>query len=370
MTPEQTPHVEFNRTPTSLETLDYLTTINWSLAQENQDLLRTAALDLLDKSTLDEALADIGPRTSIIFVAAGAGTRWDQSFEDKNIIYGHAEYDIARGRSRAMARVPNVLPREIFPEDTIPAIGYNLWASGGIPGAKRYVISKEEDQNEIEELAKKLGINVECRLQAPVRGKVRGHGDALEQNLDSIIESDYTLVQFCGDASSPRTIHDTLLAIDALSKSASTTKVLMATTPEKAESQPLAIDSAGLVRRWNQFKLFEQDIVRYSSELEPSGVNVSIYAFDSRRLAEDVATISSYHSRLNTYSFLPFHPETSDEFAIDDAILMAAQRGEVRQLCIASAEEATTTKDLSGLPRLVKAMEGILRQNGYEIGYY
>jgi hypothetical protein len=346
--------------------LDALLTVNWRAAREQQDRLRKHALEIAGYVSMDGALKAIGPRTAIVFIAAGAGTRWDASFQGRNQIYEPSKYDISRGRSRAMARVPNVLPRDVFPDDTIPVIGYNLWASRNIPGARRCVISRGEDQEELHDLAAKLGISIECRQQQPMRNKVRGHGDAIAQNLDVIADSDYTLTQFCGDASSPKTIHDTLLAFDAMQKVGKDVNVLMATTPDQAASSQLAIDDAGFVRRFNHPQLFKKDIVADDQNLRMSGSNSSIYVFKSQRLAQEANAIAQAQNEAGTYAFLPFHPEESDEFAIDDVILLAAEHGTVRQLCIASPEETRTTKDLTMLPGLIDTMKNILRQNDIE----
>ena len=348
------------------ERLDGLLTIDWHTAREHQDELRALALSLAGYESLHDALNDIGPRTSIIFIAAGAGTRWDASFQDRNQIYEPGKYDITRGRSRAMARVPNVLPDSIFSEDTIPVIGYSLWASRHIPGAKRCVISREEDHEEIQDLAIRLGISVECRQQETKRNKLGGHGDAVAQSLDVFTNSDYTLTQFCGDTSSPKTIHDTLLALEAMKKVGLDVDVLMATTPDVAASSPLAIDSSGLVRRFNQLKLFGKDIIKDDPNLYLSGCNASIYAFDSQQLGKMIRQVSSIYNEVGSYAFLPFHPDDSDEFAIDDIILTAAEQGRVRQICIASPEETTTTKDLFALPNMIDKMHEVVRQNGLE----
>jgi hypothetical protein len=348
--------------------LDDLLTTDWHSAREYREELRFLALNLAGYETMDNALEDIGPRTSIVFIAAGAGTRWDTSFQDQDQIYEPGSYDISRGRSRAMARVPNVLPREVYPEDTIPVIGYNLWASRHIPGAKRCVISREEDAEEIQHLAAQLGISVECRQQQEKRDKVRGHGDAVAQNLDIITDSEYTLTQFCGDTSSPKTIHDTLLALEAMKKTGIKASVLMATTPELTASSQLAIDPSGLVRRFNQLKLFGKDIIKDDPNLRLSGCNASIYAFDSSHLIDVIEQIASVHNEVGTYTFLPHHSEDGDEFAIDDIILAVAEQGKVRQLCVASPEETTTTKDLLALPNMINMMREVVRQNDLEPG--
>lgn len=345
------------------ERLNELVSTEWHAVREYREEFRFLALHLAGYESMDDALQDIGGRTSIVFVAAGAGTRWDASFQEREQIYEPGSYKISRGRSRAMAHVPNVLPRNVFAEDTIPVIGYNLWASRYIPGAKRCVISREEDHEEIQELAMRLGISVECRQQQPKRDKVRGHGDAIGQNLDIIAASEYTLTQFCGDTSSPQTIHDTLLAFEAMKKTGIETSVLMATAPDLTASSQLAIDSAGLVRRFNQLKLFGKDIIKDSPDLSLSGCNASIYVFDSNHLADTIEKITAAYDNAGTYAFLPYHPKTSDEFAIDDIILAIAEQGGVRQLCVATPEETTTTKDLLALPNMVNTMREVVRRN-------
>lgn len=357
-------------------TLNRLTGTDWDQARDKRATLQQSLLSLGSYPTFADAMEDIGSRTVIPIIAGGVASRWEKSFatEEAAAVLDDKRYEVTKGKPRGFTRVPNVLPRTIWPEETIPVFGYTLWQTRDIPGARRFVIHPEdattEDLTEMQRTAQMLGLDVAFRPQRKRANnpKPSGHADALAQHVDLLEGSDFVLPQFVSDASSPATIKDTLLTLAVLNYSGFDVDVVVPTVKMDSPKYSVFIDANGLIRKMGHAKLLgERSLRGTDTALSIAGSQIGIYPFTTEALWEELEATYATYLNERSYVFLPGHENGVNEFAIDDAILSLAAKGRVRQLAVANDYEILhSAKTVPELPHYVQMMTRVLVENGID----
>lgn len=317
--------------------------------------LPALAADALHLPGVRELARALAGRTTCLTMLAGSGSRWVASLEEAR----------AAGRDTGAS---TAAPRGLFGvanrmglgPDPIPIAGYALAA---VRALGRHVIVVRGWEHEIEErilapLSYPAGSWVFATQAAP-GGKPRGHGDAAFQTMPLWSDSEYVLVNFGGDASSPLTALSSLAAMAALSSgdgaaaSAQPGLIMPAALVEKP-AYPITIDDNGLPRQFGHAKLHGA-----SREATGSGyTNVGVRVYRASALRDAIARIrGAFWTGAHGYA-IPGNAAADDpaggEFALDNVDALLAVEGRVRLLNVARPQELSPVKSLADLDRFMR----------------
>lgn len=312
--------------------------------------LAAAALDLDGVHSLVDWLAR---RTTCITMLAGSGSRWVASLEEARAAGRDTGADPAAPRG-----LFGVANRMGFGPDPLPIAGYALAA---VRDLGRHVIVVRGWEREIED-------RVLAPLSYPPRswvfatqdapgGKPRGHGDAAYQTMRLWSDSDYVLVNFGGDASSPLTALSSLAVLAALSGGSSDAPdasnradLLIPAALVDNPAYPIALDERGLPRRFGHSKLQGGTRVEATSGY----TNVGVRVYRASALREALETIRSrWWTKDGGYAIPGNAPAAAGggEFALDNVDALLAADGRARLLPVARPEELSPVKSLADLER-------------------
>jgi len=307
--------------------------------------------DALHLSGVRELVQALAGRTTCITMLAGSGSRWVASLEE------------ARAAGRDTGANPaaprglfGVANRMGFGPDPIPIAGYALAA---VRELGRHVIVVRGWEQAIEEhilapLSYPTGSWAFATQGAP-GGKPRGHGDAAFQTMPLWSDSEYVLVNFGGDASSPLTALSSLAVMAALSSGDSAGArdqpgLIMPAALADNPAYPITVDDRGLPRQFGHAKLHG------ASGAASSGyTNVGVRVYRASALRDAIERIrSSWWTSAHGYA-IPGNAATDDpaggEFALDNVDALLAAEGRVRLLNVARPQELSPVKSLADLDR-------------------
>ncbi len=302
---------------------------------------------------------ELAGRTACLTLLAGSGSRWVASLEESRANGNDA--DIDPSAPRGLYPVVNLMGTG---PDPIPIAGYALAA---VRDLGRHVIVVRGWEREITErilvpLGYKSASWVFATQSAP-RGKPSGHGDAAFQSMSYWVDSDYVLVNFGGDASSPLTALASLVVLDALTKQLGkdAPALLMPAAYVKDPVYPIAVDSNGLPRRFGHAKLSGGKLsggkLSGGKLANPDGwgyTNVGVRVYRSSALRDAILKIrAEYWTEARGYA-IPGNDPEGGEFALDNVDAMFALDGRARLLAVARPEELSPVKSLSDLPRFTR----------------
>lgn len=337
-----------------------LLTTDWKSARANREWLTQTLLDLAGFKTMAEFLQAVAPDTTVVTIVGGAATRWDKSFDDPVGASIASNYGIQRGKSRFLAPVPNLLPKSISQSELIPILTYNLYGirdtlldEKGQQLAKHVLIySKDEEVPDIRAITDAMGISqtmLRKQVVHPGKSKPSGHADALAQHIDEITTTRFVLTQFGCDVSSPITIILSLLCLYVEEKLGESVGLILPTAGMDTPKYPVFIDNYGLPRQFGHEKLLGSDSLHLDSQtLVPGGSNIGVRAYTSTSLREALDNLEETFGQ-------------SDEFALDHVDQYLANKGIVRQLCIALPEEIShAAKTLTEIPLFLENEKMIL----------
>lgn len=338
-------------------TIDLPALTSWNHAEAFQS--REALLFELLKG----AGSDLFGKTSCLTLLAGAGTRWRQSLLAA----------IAASEPRA-AQFPLDAPRGLFPVRNFlggsqSQIAMAAYAVAAFHGLGRQTIVVRGWEAEIrKEILTPLGISgndVNFRTQEPdPSGKVRGHGDATRQALEDWKDSEYVLVNFGGDASSPLSALLGLLALARLEGLGEGVDLLLPVASIRKPAYPIELDSEGLPRAFGHNKLGPTSAWSGTSPSlhEKTYTNVGIRAYRTSALAAVIADVVDRHwSEKSGYS-IPGNDPKAGEFALDNIDAIIARKGRARILATAIPEELTPAKSYDEVERFEDAI-GVVRED-------
>lgn len=294
----------------------------------------------------------LASRTTCITMLAGSGSRWVASLEEARVSGRDTGADPAA--PRGLFGVPN---RMGFGPDPLPIAGYALAA---VRDLGRHVIVVRGWERDIEDsilapLSYQQGSWVFATQDAP-GDKPRGHGDAAYQTMPLWADSDYVLVNFGGDASSPLTALSALAVMAVLSggspAASPLTDLLMPAALVENPAYPITLDERGLPRGFGHAKLQGATAVTASSGY----TNVGVRVYRASALREALETIRrSWWTRESGYRIPGNAPAGDDpaggEFALDNVDALLAADGRARLLPVARPQELSPVKSLADLQR-------------------
>ncbi len=309
-----------------------------------------------DHSILSAWSPAIAKRTVCLTLLAGSGSRWVASLEASRAAGNDADVDATA--PRGLYPVGNLMG--IGP-DPIPIAGYALAAVRDL--GRHVIVVRGWEQEITERILVPLGYRDASWVfvtQSAPRGKPSGHGDAAFQSMPSWVDSDYVLVNFGGDASSPLTALASLVLMDALTKQLGkeAPALLMPAAYVKDPAYLIAIDGNGLPRRFGHAKLSGGTPAGPAASLvNPDGwgyTNVGVRLYRTSALRDAILHIRKTCWTEDRGYEIPGNDPEGGEFALDNVDAMFASEGQARLLAIARAEELSPVKSLSDLPRFTR----------------
>lgn len=334
-------------------------TTDWKHAREKRGHLTDVMLHTAGFGSMEEFLAEVGPRTTVVTIVGGAASRWDKSFDEPDGAAIAKEYGIKRGKSRFLATVPNIFP-DRMDDRLIPILTYNLFGvkkllvgQSGQPLANHVLIySKDEEVDAIKTITDKAGISqtIFCKQEVrPGKLKPSGHADALLQHLDVMTSSEFVLTHFGCDVTNPETIALSLLCHYTLHKMGEAIDVVLPTADMNVPKYPVFVDPAGIPRQFGHEKLLGKDSLHADSVvLSPGGSNIGLRIYRGEALRNALLALQELYS-------------TREEFALDNVDQYFASLGTIRQFCIGLPEEIShAAKTLTEIPGFLANEKKIL----------
>lgn len=319
------------------------TGIDHEKAFDRRDSLLPRALEENRRGirSLPEYLGYLSERTVCLTLLAGAGSRWTDSLKAAAAEVLAPRFDPAR--PRGLFPVRNSLGRG---PDPIPIAAYAVDAFRGL-GRRVIVVRGWEDEIDREILAP-LGIPPSERCfftqEAPL-GKPLGHGDAVWQCRDLWKDTEYVLVNFGGDASSPFTARAALVVLDALVSLGEPVSLLLPAARMENPAYPISLDSYGRPAAFGHAKLTGAAV-----KAAPGWANVGLRAYKAASLYALCETIRAEHWKDGQGYSIPGNDPAGREFALDNVDARLAEGRLVRLLAAALPEELTPVKTLSDVP--------------------
>ncbi|PKL25165.1 MAG: hypothetical protein CVV47_07735 [Spirochaetae bacterium HGW-Spirochaetae-3] len=331
---------------------DALTTTALSEAFPERRRIPGLAASLAGDADLRALARRLAGATSCITMLAGSGSRWVSSLAEAAAAGEDTGADPTA--PRGLFPVQNAMP---FGPDPIPIAAYALAA---VRDLGRHIVVVRGWEREIEErilapLAYPVGSWRFATQDAP-GGKPRGHGDAAFQTMGEWSGSEYVIVNFGGDASSPLTALSSLAVMDALARSLGDEApgLLMPAAFVPAPAYPIALDGRGLPTRFGHAKL--QGVA--PSTGAPSGgyTNVGVRVYRASALRGAIERVRRDHWTAERGYAIPGNAPAPDdtfggEFALDNVDAMLASEGRARLLCTARPAELSPVKSLADLGR-------------------
>ncbi len=301
-------------------------------------------------ASVDDLARFLAPRTTCLTMLAGSGSRWVSSLTEAQARGDYAEIDPAA--PRGLFPVDNAMG---FGPDPVPIAGYALAA---VRDLGRHLLVVRGWEHEIEErilrpLSYPAGSWAFATQDAP-GGKPRGHGAAALQTMDLWAGSEYVIVNFGGDASSPLSALSSLAVLDALTRQLGVAApgLLMPVAFVDDPAYPIVLDEEGLPRRFGHAKLQGAPAERSSGGY----TNVGVRVYRASALKRAIEQLRRDHWTADSGWAIPGNAPAGDdpaggEFALDNVDALLASEGTARLLAIARPEELSPVKSLSDLPR-------------------
>jgi len=298
------------------------------------------------------ARAGLSPRTAVLTLLAGAGTRWRSSLV----------------RTPGGAPVfPQDAPRGLYPvrnlfgakPERIPIACYALAAGGGL--GRRVLVTRGFEDAIRKDALPFSGDDPDgfrFRTQEAIAGKPRGHGDAAFQAMSEWEDREFVVVNFGGDASNPFTALAALVALAALSKLGEGVDLVLPVARVKAPAYPVRVDANGLPLSFGHAKLSGGDVA-VQDEYAYTNVGVRVYRAKALAAACGEARLRWFEEGRG-YS-IPGNDPDGGEFALDNVDRWLAGRGAARLLAVARPEELSPVKTLDDVPAFERAMSLVAR---------
>lgn len=316
-------------------------------------VVAASAAGLSDMAALTRRLAS---RTTCLTLLAGSGSRWVSSL--KKAQSGGSFTQIDPAAPRGLFPVFNAMG---FGPDQIPIAGYALAA---VRDLGRHLLVVRGWEREIEtQILRPLSYadgSWNFATQDAPGGKPRGHGAAAFQTMDSWAGSEYVIVNFGGDSSSPLTALSSLAVLDALTEQLGDDApgLLMpaAFVPEPA--YPIQLDDVGLPRRFGHAKLqgLQSATPTAGGSMQGGYTNVGVRVYRSSALKQAIGQLWRDYWTMDHGWAIPGNAYSGNdpdggEFALDNVDALLAAEGKARLLAIALPQELSPVKSLEDLPR-------------------
>lgn len=301
---------------------------------------------------LSDRIAGIARETVCLTLLAGSGSRWVRSLRD----------------ARPSTGFPEDAPRGLFPvrnflgdgRESVPVASYSIDALRGL--GRHLVVVRGWDAEIEREILLPLGLSRDefsfFTQAAGASGKPLGHGDAAFQCRELWLGARYVIANFGGDANSPLTVMESLIALDELARRGEDADFLLPVARVDEAAYPVTMDDRGLPRKFGHDKLGG---TAGTGPRTGGYVNVGIRLYRAPALARAMDVIRErWWSPEGGYR-IPGNDPEGGEFALDNADALFASEGRARVLATARPEELTPLKSLDALPafensvRLVRA---------------
>ncbi len=331
--------------------LDCLTTAGLAEAYGARYTIPALAASLAGDADIRSLVRRLAGVTACVTMLAGSGSRWVSSLAEAKAAGADTGADPAA--PRGLFPVRNAMP---LGPDPIPIAAYALAA---VRDLGRHVIVVRGWEREIGErilapLSYPAGSWTFATQDAP-GGKPHGHGDAAFQTMDLWGGSEYVIVNFGGDASSPLTALSSLAALDALVGRLGDRApgLLMPAAFVPAPAYPIALGADGLPTRFGHAKL--QGAADLTAAAPYGYTNVGVRVYRSGALREAIERVRSDHWTAERGYVIPGNAAGDDpaggEFALDNVDASLASEGRARILPVARPEELSPVKSLADLGR-------------------
>ncbi len=329
---------------------NHLTTKGLAEAYDLRGSISAAAAEsagLADAAALTQALAK---KTICVTMLAGSGSRWVSSLKETQASGNFVDVDPAA--PRGLFPVSNAMG---FGPDPVPIAGYALAA---VRDLGRHLIVVRGWEHDIEErilrpLSYKVGSWLFATQDAP-GGKPLGHGAAALQTMALWSDSEYVIVNFGGDASSPLTALSSLAVMDALARQLGdgAPGLLMPAAFVDEPAYPIVVDERGLPRRFGHAKLQGAT----TASVKGGYTNVGVRVYRAAVLRDGIERLRRKYWTAERGWAIPGNASAHDdpaggEFALDNVDALLASEGRARLLAVARPEELSPVKSLADLPR-------------------
>ncbi|AFG38403.1 hypothetical protein [Spirochaeta africana] len=301
--------------------------------------------------TPEAALRKLHPRTAVLTLLAGSGSRWVKSIQAAEAGGTPTGFDLRK--PRGLYPVPNLLPPEVCPADTLPIAAYSLAA---VKDLGSHIIMTSGFEAEIEqEILQPLGFapaSYRFQQQELFAGKPLGHGAAALQAMPFWQEYEYVICNFGGDANNRQTIETALLTLAGLDTLGEDAGLLLPAALVANPAYTIETDSGGRPIAFHHAKLTGSE-----TTADRGWSNVGLRLYRTRDLAEALRTLHDAHWHSDSGYQVPGN--AGNELALDNADAWLAERRRARLLTIARPEEITPAKTLEAIPGFLQAVASL-----------
>lgn len=336
-----------------------LTTAGFASAMKIRETLPSAVARAAGLGGTAALTAMLAGRTTCLTMLAGSGSRWVSSLREAQAGGSFTEIDPAA--PRGLFPVYNAMG---FGPDPVPIAGYALAAVRDLGRHLLVVRGWEQDiENRIlRPLSYAAGSWAFATQDAP-GGKPRGHGAAALQTMDLWAGSEYVMVNFGGDSSSPLTALSSLAVLDVLTKQLGDDApgLLMPAAFVEEPAYPILLDGQGLPRRFGHAKLQGSPSAAPTTHVSGGGArggytNVGVRVYRASELKRAIERLRRDYWTVERGWAIPGNAPAGDdpaggEFALDNVDALLASEGKARLLAVARPEELSPVKSLEDLPR-------------------
>jgi len=346
-----------------------LTSAGLAGAMKIRQILPSAVARAARLDGTSELAAMLAERTSCLTMLAGSGSRWVSSLTEAQANGGFAEIDPAA--PRGLFPVYNAMG---FGPDPVPIAGYALAAVRDL--GRHLLVVRGWEREIVDRILRPLSYAAdswEFATQDAPGGKPRGHGAAALQTMDLWDGSEYVLVNFGGDSSSPLTALSSLAVMYALTGQLGDDApgLLMPAAFVDEPAYPILLDDQGLPRRFGHAKLQgSPSAAPTPSEVTASAAtmfasagcvrggytNVGVRVYRASELKRAIERLRREYWTADRGWAIPGNAPAGDdpaggEFALDNVDALLASEGKARLLAVARPEELSPVKSLEDLPR-------------------
>lgn len=302
-------------------------------------------------------VAALARDTVCLTLLAGSGSRWVKSLQDARKVAppGSPEREFPDDAPRGLFPVRNFLGDG---RALVPVASYAIDAVRGL--GRHLVVVRGWDAEIARGVLAPLGIRPDRYgffTQEPgASGKPLGHGDAAWQCRAEWAGARYVVANFGGDANSPLTAMESLIALDELVRRGEDADFLLPVARVDAPAYPVDLDERGLPRGFGHDKLGGP-----AGRAARTGgyVNVGIRVYRAEALLRAMELIRARWWSPESGYRIPGNDPSGGEFALDNADAMFALEGRARVLAIAEARELTPAKSHDAIPAFEEAARGV-----------
>ncbi len=316
--------------------------------------LKETILQNYDSESLEEALQKSGipGQTAVIYLFAGAGTRWLTSLKEHRSEFP----DISPDKPRCLAQVTNLFPN--IKGERAPIGIYNFYA--GLNLGKQIMIYSTHKDEISSQIVKPFNAKVEYSQQQTCDriNKVAGHGNAVRQAKNLWEDSKYLITLQCNEVYSRQNLILSLFLLHLLDREGADVVHLLPMQYLENPNYPPILDKDNY-----PIGTYQEKLTGIPPPKGPGLNNIGQRLYKTQDFLTKMEYIERVTRTTGSYAWLN-QTNHNDEFALDhvDMMSMNERRTRISPLCY--PEEWSAAKRVTEIPRWEAAQRKVYEKDG------